>query len=44
MSALEENGREYRLEAPRYGESPRDGWSFEIASNHGAAAFILAPR
>jgi hypothetical protein len=44
ISVVEESGREYRIEAPRFGESPRDGWSFEVASDHGEAAFILAPR
>ena len=44
ISVLEESGLEYGIEAPRFGESIRDGWSFEIASDHGEAAFILAPR
>lgn len=41
MSSLLEEGLEYRLEAPRYNEIPQFGWNFEIASNRGAASFVL---
>ena len=41
MSCLEAQGVEYRLEAPRYGQSPQAGWWFEIASNWGRAALVL---
>ncbi|MBW2293391.1 MAG: hypothetical protein JRG94_13925 [Deltaproteobacteria bacterium] len=41
MSRLEAEGVEYRLEAPRYGQSPQAGWWFEIASNWGRAALVL---
>lgn len=41
MSSLEAEGVAYRLEAPRYGQSPQAGWWFEIASNWGRAALVL---
>jgi CheY-specific phosphatase CheX len=44
MSALEREGVESRLEAPRFGVPPRDGFEFEIVSNYGGASFVLTPR
>ncbi len=41
MTSLQEEGLEYRLEAPRYDEIPRYGWVFEIASDRGLACFVL---
>ena len=42
MSSLELLGLEFRLEAPRYGQFPQKGWSFDIASDWGRAAFVLS--
>jgi len=44
MSALVNEGHEYRLEAPRFGDPPRSGWLFEVASDRGRAAFVVVPR
>ena len=41
MSGIQATGVECRLEAPRYGQSPQQGWWFEIASNWGKAALVL---
>jgi hypothetical protein len=41
MMSLQSEGLEYRLEAPRYDETPRYGWMFYVASDRGAACFIL---
>jgi hypothetical protein len=41
MTSLQGEGLEYRLEAPRYNEIPQCGWIFEIASDRGAASFVL---
>lgn len=41
MSDLETKGVEYRLEAPRYGHFPQDGWHFRIASDWGKASLVL---
>ncbi len=42
MSAVEEEGLEYRLEAPRFGAAPEQGWNFPIATDRGAATFVVA--
>ncbi len=41
MTTLQTEGREYRLEAPRYDEMPQAGWVFEIASERGVACLVL---
>jgi CheY-specific phosphatase CheX len=45
MAALErEEGLESRLEAPRFGVLPREGFEFELVTLYGGASFVLAPR
>ncbi|MBW2272436.1 MAG: hypothetical protein JRG96_04135 [Deltaproteobacteria bacterium] len=44
MSALEQDeGLECRLEAPRFGVLPGEGYEFELVSLCGEASFVLAP-
>lgn len=40
-SQVEDEGHEYRLEAPRFGTAVGDGWRFDLASEWGSAVFIL---
>ncbi len=41
ISSLESRGLEFRMEAPSYGRTPREGWCFDIASNWGKASLVL---
>lgn len=43
-SRLEQYGLEFRLEAPRYGRFPEQGWCFTIASDWGKASLVLVER
>ena len=44
VTALEAEGLENRLEAPKFGVLPTEGTRFPIASNYGEAVFVLLPR
>jgi CheY-specific phosphatase CheX len=44
MGALEREGVESRLEAPRFGVLPSEGFEFEMVSLFGGASFVLTPR
>lgn len=44
MSCLEMRGLEYRLESPRYGQFPEEGWRFAVASDWGKATLVLTER
>jgi hypothetical protein len=37
-------GLEYRLESPRYGQFPEEGWRFAVASDWGKATLVLTER
>ncbi|MCP4036707.1 MAG: hypothetical protein GY733_07200, partial [bacterium] len=41
MSVLESQGLGHRLEAPRYGRFPDEGWFFAVSSDYGKAVLVL---
>lgn len=44
MGRLDGQGCEHRLEAPRFGQPPVQGWRFSIVSVRGSADLVLTPR